>query len=81
MILSALIIAGFSIALAVQNFLSKDQSLRLEIPSELAIEGIGYAMMVIEAALAVLIIVLGIKHKKILASILAAIQCPLLIWF
>ncbi|MDR3363595.1 MAG: NADH-quinone oxidoreductase subunit L [Clostridiales Family XIII bacterium] len=44
-------------------------------------EGVGIAMMVIEAALAVLIIYLGIKYKKALAVVLAAIQTPLLIWF
>jgi ech hydrogenase subunit A len=41
----------------------------------------GYVMMGIEAALAVVLFVLGIKYKKALACILVAVQCPLLIWF
>ncbi|MDR2609989.1 MAG: NADH-quinone oxidoreductase subunit L [Clostridiales Family XIII bacterium] len=44
-------------------------------------EIISYAMMGIEALLALLIIWLGIKYKKYLASILALLQCPLLLWF
>ena len=44
-------------------------------------EGVNTAMLVIEAALAVLIIALGVKYKKILAVVLTAIQAPLLIWF
>ena len=44
-------------------------------------EGINTAMLVIEAALGIFIIALGIKYKKILAVVLAAIQTPLIIWF
>ena len=44
-------------------------------------EGVNTAMLVIEAALAVLIIVLGVIYKKILAIVLTAVQTPLLIWF
>ena len=38
-------------------------------------------MMVIEALLAIYIIITGIRHKKYLASVFAIIQTPLLIWF
>jgi len=44
-------------------------------------EGVNTTMLVIEAALAVLIVVLSIKYRNILAIILTAIQTPLLIWF
>jgi ech hydrogenase subunit A len=44
-------------------------------------EMVGYAMMAIEAVLAILIIVLGIKYKKYLASVLAFVQCGILTWF
>ncbi|MBQ6370920.1 MAG: NADH-quinone oxidoreductase subunit L [Firmicutes bacterium] len=44
-------------------------------------EIIGYVMMVVEAGLAIYIIITGIKHKKYLASLLAIVQTPLMIWF
>jgi len=44
-------------------------------------EAIGYVMMVIEIGLAVYIIITGISHKKYLASLLAIVQTPLMIWF
>ena len=44
-------------------------------------EGVNTVMLIIEGALAVLIISLGIKYRSILAVILAAIQTPLIIWF
>ncbi|MDR0886619.1 MAG: NADH-quinone oxidoreductase subunit L [Clostridiales Family XIII bacterium] len=47
----------------------------------LASEILSYAMIAIEAVLCLLIVVLGIKYKKYLASILAIIQTPLLIYF
>ena len=44
-------------------------------------EIIGYVMMAVEAGLAIYIIITGIKHKKYLASLLAIVQTPLMIWF
>lgn len=44
-------------------------------------ESINYIMMAIEVVLAIMIFCLGIKHKKYLASLLAAIQTPILVWF
>ncbi|GHU65584.1 oxidoreductase [Clostridia bacterium] len=44
-------------------------------------EVIGNAMLGIEVALAILIIGLGIKYKKILAILLSLISTPLLVWF
>ena len=44
-------------------------------------EIVGYIMMAIEAGLAIYIIYTGIKHKKYLASLLAIVQTPLMIWF
>lgn len=42
---------------------------------------VGYLMLIIEACLGALIFFLGIKHKKYLASVLAALQTPAIIWF
>lgn len=42
---------------------------------------VGYLMLIIEVCLGVLIFVLGIKHKKYLASVLAALQTPAILWF
>jgi len=44
-------------------------------------EGVNTTMLVIEAALAILIIALGVKYRKIIVIVLTAIQTPLLIWF
>ncbi len=38
-------------------------------------------MLAIEVILALVVIFLGIKHKKYLASVLAAIQAPFTVWF
>jgi ech hydrogenase subunit A len=46
-----------------------------------AAEGVSYVMLGIEAVIAVVVIVLGIRYRKILASVLAAIQAVALIWF
>ena len=72
---AALIIAAVSIVTAVIFFKSGGQSF----PAHA--EVINYVMMAIEAALAIYIIYIGIKHKKYLASLFAIIQTPLLIWF
>ncbi len=73
--LSAIVIAGASIFLAYQFFNTAGDYFAW------ANENINYLMMGIEVLLAILIIYLGIKHKKYLASILAAIQAPLMVWF
>ena len=53
----------------------------IDFATERASEMMSYLMMVIEVAIALVIIYLGIKYKKYLASILAAIQAPVLVWF
>jgi ech hydrogenase subunit A len=69
------IIAVASVILVIQNFSTGGQY--FEFHSEI----IGYTMMGIEICLGVLIFYLGIKYKKYLASVLAAIQTPLMVWF
>jgi ech hydrogenase subunit A len=71
----AAVIAVASVILVIQNFSTGGQY--FEFPSEI----IGYIMMGIEICLAILIFYLGIKYKKYLACVLAAIQTPLLVWF
>jgi ech hydrogenase subunit A len=44
-------------------------------------EFISYAIMAVEIVLAIVIFALGIKHGKYLASLLAAIQTPMMVWF
>ncbi|MCL1809162.1 MAG: NADH-quinone oxidoreductase subunit L [Clostridiales bacterium] len=72
---ASLVIAGVSIFLFIQYFDVGHE------PFDFESEAVGYAMAAIEACLAVVIIVLGIKYKKYLASVLAAIQAPIMIWF
>lgn len=74
-ILSAALIAAASIYLAFQYFSLGSTYF------DYANEAVNYVMMGIEACLALVIIFLGIKYKKYLASLLALIQTPLLIWF
>lgn len=71
----AAIIAVASVILVIQNFSNGGQY--FDFHSEM----IGYIMMAIEICLALLIFYLGIKYKKYLACVLAAIQTPLLVWF
>jgi ech hydrogenase subunit A len=71
----AAIIAVASVILVIQNFSNGGQSFAFH--SEI----IGYIMMGIEICLAILIFYLGVKYKKYLACVLAAIQTPLLVWF
>ena len=73
--ISAFVIAAVSIATAVIFFKNGGQNF----PAHAEI--VNYVMMAIEAALALYIIYIGIKHKKYLASLFAIIQTPLLIWF
>ncbi|MDR2487345.1 MAG: NADH-quinone oxidoreductase subunit L, partial [Clostridiales Family XIII bacterium] len=75
---SALIIAALSIVLVVQNY-GKGTVFFLQ--SGKASEVAGNVMMGIEVALALLIFILGVKYRKPLASVLVAVQCPVLIWF
>ena len=72
---AAIVIAAGSIYLAVQYFRNGGQMF------DFSHETVNYVMMIIEACLAIYIIIIGIKHKKYLASVFAAIQTPLLIWF
>lgn len=53
----------------------------LEVSAGKASEIVGYLMMAIEIAIAVVIIFLGIKYKKYFASLLALIQAPIMVWF
>jgi ech hydrogenase subunit A len=69
------IIAVASVILVIQNFSTGGQYF------EFHSETIGFVMMGIEICLGVLIFYLGIKYKKYLASVLAAIQTPLMVWF
>jgi ech hydrogenase subunit A len=71
----AAMIAVASVILVIQNFSTGGQY--FEFHSEI----IGNIMMGIEICLAILIFYLGIKYKKYLACVLAAIQTPLLVWF
>jgi len=75
---SAVIIAAVSIYLAVKFY---DSGGEFFVLSGSVSSLIGNIMMVLEIALAIIIIYLGIKHKKYLASVLAAVQTPLLVWF
>lgn len=73
--IAAAAIAAVSIVVAVQYFKSGGQTFAAHA------EVVNYIMMVVEALLALYIIITGIKHKKYLASLFAIIQTPLLIWF
>ena len=68
--IAAAVIAAASIFLAVQYFKSGGQMF------EVHYEWINYVMMAIEACLAIYIIIIGIRHKKYLASLFALIQTP-----
>ena len=69
--IAAFVIAAVSIATAVIFFKNGGQNF----PAHAEI--VNYVMMAIEAALALYIIYIGIKHKKYLASLFAIIQTPL----
>ena len=72
---SSILIAAGSIYLAVQYFDSGGEFF------EFGYETVSTFMLGIEVVLAVLIFYLGIKYKKYLASVLVAIQTPLMVWF
>ncbi|WP_027399704.1 NADH-quinone oxidoreductase subunit 5 family protein [Anaerovorax odorimutans] len=72
---SATLIAVASIYLAYQYFGIGEEYF------DFANETVNLGMTVIEVLLAIMIIYLGIKYKKYLASVLAAIQTPTMIWF
>ncbi len=72
---ASIIIAAASIYLAVQYFGSGGEYFEFEN------ESINTLMMGIEICLSIVIFFLGIKYKKYLASVLAAIQAPIMVWF
>lgn len=72
---SALVIAALSIYLSIRYFQPATTFFQLDIGL------INTVMLVIEIALALVIIVLSVKFKKYWATLLAAIQTPLLVWF
>ncbi|MDO4552970.1 MAG: proton-conducting transporter membrane subunit [Bacillota bacterium] len=72
---STAVIAAASLVLAVKYF--AEGSAYFPAHSE----AVSYLMLIIEAAIGVLIFVLGLRHKKYLACVLALIQTPLVIWF
>lgn len=72
---AAIVIAAASIYLTVQYFGSGGEYFEFEN------ETVNYLMMGIEVCLAIVIFYLGIKYKKYLASVLAAIQAPAMVWF
>ena len=73
--LASIVIAAASIYLTVQYFGSGGEYFEFEN------ETINYLMMGIEVCLAIIVFYLGIKYKKYLASVLAAIQTPVMLWF
>ena len=73
--LASIIIAAASVYLTVQYFSSGGKYFEFES------ETINYLMMGIEVCLAIVVFYLGIKYKKYLASVLVAIQAPLMVWF
>ena len=90
-IAAGIVIAAFSIYFAIANFGSGmfepwKQGGNIDFfgfaadAGHLA-EGLNTAMLGIETALGVLIIVLSIKYRKIFPIVLTAVQTPLLIWF
>ena len=72
---SFILIVAASIVVAVQYLGSDGKSFSFNG------EIVNYIMMVAEIGLAIYIIIVGIKHKKYLASLLAIIQTPLMVWF
>lgn len=73
--IAAIVIAAASVYLTVKYFSSGGEYFDFES------ETINYLMMGIEICLAILIFYLGIKYKKYLASVLVAIQAPIMVWF
>ena len=78
--IAAAVIAAGSIWLAVGFFRTGDDAVTFAI-SEGTASLIGTAMLAVEVVLALVVIFLGIKHKKYLASVLAAIQAPCTVAF
>jgi ech hydrogenase subunit A len=78
-IAASVVIGAASVLLAVQHYFSGDAL--YHIADEFINEIVEYAMTAIEVCLAVIVFALGIKHKKYLASALAAVQTPLMLWF
>lgn len=76
---AAFVIAALSIWLAVDFFRSGEEQWIYSMEGTHTL--ISNAMLVIETILSVIVIYLGIKYKKYLASVLALIQAPTMIWF
>ncbi|HYE67092.1 MAG TPA: proton-conducting transporter membrane subunit [Anaerovoracaceae bacterium] len=72
---ASIVIAAASVYLAVQYFGSGGEYFDFES------ETINYLMLGIEVCLAIVLFYLGIKYKKYLASVLVAIQAPIMVWF
>jgi ech hydrogenase subunit A len=72
--ISAFAIIGISLMFVGLNF-GKDFSISLES------EWLNYLILLLDAGMALLIISMSLKHKKILPILLTLLQTPLLIWF
>ena len=72
---ASVVIAAASVYLTVQYFGSGGEYFEFEG------EIVNSLMMGIEICLAVIIFYLGVKYKKYLASLLVAIQTPIMVWF
>lgn len=73
--IASIVIAAASVYLTVQYFGSGGEYFEFES------ETINTLMIGVEIAVAILIFFLGIKYKKYLASVLAATQTPIMVWF
>ena len=90
-IIAGIAIAAISIVFAITNFggivlkpFSASGGIEFfghNFAVEALAEGINNAMLVIEIAMAVLIVYLALKHGKILAIVLTVLQISLLVWF
>ena len=72
--ISALLIAAASGYTAWQ-YLGVDTAIRVEA------EWLGYGMLALDVAMAAFVIVVSLKHKRLLPNLLTLIQAPLLVWF
>ena len=77
-VIASIAIAAASVYLAVVHFGSGGEKFTVD---ERLSEIVSYAMTAVEVILAIVIFVLGVRYKKYLASLLAAVQAPLMVWF
>ena len=77
--IAAAVIAAGSIWFAIEFFMQGVDHVAFELHN--AHTAVGNTMLVIEVILALVVVFLGIKHKKYLASVLALIQTPIMVWF